>query len=106
MKSIRKQAVLAAILSLAGTMSFAQSSGDAIYKAKCSTCHGAAGTPSAGMAKAMGIKATSDPSIKALTEAQVETAVKNGSPNKKMKPVAGLSDAQVKAVSSYFKTLK
>ncbi len=104
MKSIRKQAVLVAVLSLAGTMSFAQSSGDAIYKAKCATCHGPAGTPSAGMAKMMGIKAVSDPAYKKLTADDVAATVKDG--KGKMKPVAGLSDAQVKAVSTYFKTLK
>jgi cytochrome c6 len=91
-------------MSLAGAMSFAQSSGEATYKAKCSTCHGAAGTPSPAMGKAMGIKAVSDPDMKKLTAADIEGVVKNG--KGKMKPVAGLSDAQVKGVAEYFKTLK
>jgi mono/diheme cytochrome c family protein len=102
-KLIRSQIVLAAAVLLAGVCCFAQD-GAATYKAKCAMCHGPTGTPSAGMAKAMGIKAVSDPSIKALTAAQVESTVKNG--KGKMKPVAGLTDAQVKDVSAYFKTLK
>jgi hypothetical protein len=39
-----------------------------------------------------------------LSADQVAAAVKNG--KGKMKPIAGLSDAEVKAVSSFFKTLK
>lgn len=103
-KVLRSQVVLAATVALAGVMCFAQD-GAATYKSKCAMCHGPTGTPSAGMAKAMGIKPTSDPAIKALTVAQIEAAVKNG--KGKMKPVAGLTDAQqVSAVAAYFKTLK
>lgn len=100
---IRSQVVLAATLALAGVMSFADD-GAAIYKAKCAMCHGATGTPSAGMAKAMGIKATSDPAMQALTVAQVEATVKDG--KGKMKPVAGLADTDVKSVATFFKSLK
>ena len=99
--SIRSLAVLAAAVCLTGSMSFAQSSGEATYKAKC---HGPAGTPSPAMAKAMGIKAASDPGIKKLTTEQMITAVKNG--KGRMKPIAGLTDAQTKDVVSYFRTLK
>jgi len=102
-KLLRSQIVLAAAVSLAGAMCFAQD-GAATYKAKCAMCHGPEGTPSAGMAKAMGIKPVSDPAMKALTVAQIEATVKSG--KGKMKPVAGLSDAQVGAVAAYFKTLK
>lgn len=102
-KSIRSQITLISCFVFAGVLSFA-ADGAAIYKTKCAMCHGPTGTPSAGMAKGMGIKPASDPSIQALTVAQVAVAVKNG--KGKMKPVAGLSDADVKSVSAYFKTLK
>ena len=102
-KMLRSQIVLAAVVSLAGAMCFAEDGG-ATYKAKCAMCHGPTGTPSAGMAKAMGIKPASDPSIQALTVSQIASAVKNG--KGKMKPVAGLTDPQVQAVAAYFKTLK
>jgi len=102
-KMLRSQIVLAAAVSLAGAMCFAQD-GVATYKAKCAMCHGPTGTPSAGMAKAMGIKPVSDPSMQALTVAQIEATVKNG--HGKMKPIAGLTDPQVTAVAQYFKTLK
>jgi cytochrome c6 len=103
-KTMRSKVILAAVVSLACAMSFSQSSGEAAYKAKCQSCHGATGTPNAGIAKLLGVKPASDPAMKALTLDQVEAAVKNG--KGKMKPVAGLTDAQVKDVSAYFKTLK
>jgi mono/diheme cytochrome c family protein len=96
--------MLAVVVSLAGALGFAQSSGEASYKAKCAMCHGATGTPSAGMAKAMGIKSVSDPVIKALTAAQEFDVVKNG--KGKMKPVSGLTDAQIKEVVAFYRSLK
>ncbi len=102
-RSFRSPIVLAASLFLAGSICFAED-GAAIYKSKCAMCHGPTGTPSAGMAKAMGIKPVSDPSMATLTVAQISAAVKNG--KGKMKPIAGLTDPQVAAVAAYFKTLK
>jgi mono/diheme cytochrome c family protein len=102
-KTIRSLVVLA-VVALAGAVCFAQSGGEATYKAKCAMCHGAAGTPSAGMAKAMGIKPVSDPDIQKLTTDQMAAAVKNG--KGKMKPIAGLTDAQIKDAVTFYKGLK
>jgi mono/diheme cytochrome c family protein len=102
MKSIRSKVVLAAAFAVAGGMCFAQS-GEAIYKAHCQSCHGATGTPNPGIAKILGVKPASDPAVKKLTPAEMEAVVKNG--KGKMKPVAGLSDAQVKEVVTYFREL-
>ena len=103
-KMNRSLLVLAAVACLAGAVSFAQSGGEATYKAKCAMCHGATGTPSAGMAKAMGVKPVSDPDIKKQTAAEMFTAVKNG--KGKMKPIAGLTDAQIKDAVAYYRGLK
>jgi mono/diheme cytochrome c family protein len=102
-KTIRSQVVLAVVISLASAVSFAQA-GEATYKAKCASCHGPAGTPSAGMAKMMGIRAVSDPDVQKLTVDQMAATVKDG--KGKMKPIAGLTDAQVKEVAAYYKGLK
>ncbi len=102
-KTFRSQVVLAVVVSLASAVGFAQAGGEATYKAKCAMCHGATGTPSAGMAK-MGIKAASDPAIKALTVAAISDAVTKG--KGKMHPVAGLTPAQVKDVATFFHGLK
>ena len=99
---IRKQVVLAMVLAAAGTVSFAQSGGDAIYKANCQSCHGSTGTPNAGMAKMMDIKPAAEYKS---SEADEIAAVKNG--KGKMKAFAGkLTDDQIKAAVDYFRTLK
>ncbi len=103
-KTIRTLAVLAATVCLAGSVSFAQSAGEALYKSKCQMCHGANGTPNPAMAKMMGIKPASDPEIKKLSTEQMLAAVKNG--KGKMKAIAGLSDTQMKDAVAYFRTLK
>jgi mono/diheme cytochrome c family protein len=101
-KIFRYLLVLAVVMSLAGVVGFAQSPGEATYKAKCAMCHGATGTPSAGMAKSMGIKAASDPAIKNLTVAQMIAVVKNG--KGKMHPIAGLSEAQIKEAVIFYRS--
>ena len=102
-KTMRSTVVLAATALMACTLSFADS-GEALYKTKCQSCHGATGTPNPGIAKLLGVKPVSDPEMKKLTVDEVEAAIKNG--KNKMKPVTGLTDAQVKDIATYFKTLK
>ena len=102
-KMIRSLLVLTAAVSLAGSVAFAES-GEATYKAKCASCHGSAGTPSPGMAKMLGVKPVSDPSVKSMSVSEMEAVVKNG--KGKMKPIAGLTDAQIKDVVTYFRSLK
>jgi mono/diheme cytochrome c family protein len=102
---IRSLAVLATVVVLAGSMGFAQSAGEAVYKANCQSCHGSTGTPSPGIAKMMGVKAASDPDVKKLTAEQEFDSVKNG--KGKMKPLSPkLTDAQIKDAVSYFRSLK
>lgn len=104
-KSIRSLAVLAVAGCLAGSMGFAQAAGEAVYKANCQSCHGSTGTPSPGIAKAMGVKPASDPEMKKLSLDDEIAAVKNG--KGKMKPFAGkLTDAQIKDAVTYYRTLK
>jgi mono/diheme cytochrome c family protein len=103
--NFRAQALLAAAVLSAGALCFAQSSGEATYKAKCAMCHGAAGVPNPAMAKSMGIKASSDADIKKLTAAQMIASVKAGKgkmPSFKDK----LSDAEIKEVVAFYRGLK
>ena len=101
-KTIRSMAVLAATVCLAGAMGFAQSSGEAVYKANCQSCHGSNGTPNAGIAKMMGVKPAAE--YKSSEKDQIE-AVKNG--KGKMKAFSGkLTDDQIKQSVEYFRTLK
>jgi mono/diheme cytochrome c family protein len=103
-KTIRPRVIVAVLTCLATAAGFAQSAGQATYQSKCQMCHGATGTPSPGMAKSMGVKALSDPDIQKLTDDQMIAAVKSG--KGKMKPVSGLTDAQIKAAVAYYRGLK
>ena len=104
MKKCCVSLALVAAMAMTGALSFAQSGGEATYKAKCAMCHGPAGTPNPSMAKAMGIKPAGDPEMKKLSEAQIIAVIKAG--KGKMKPVAGLSEPQVKEVAAYYHSLK
>jgi mono/diheme cytochrome c family protein len=104
-KTIRSMAVLAAAVCLAGSMGFAQSAGEAVYKANCQSCHGSTGTPNPGIAKAMGVKPSTDPDYKKESAADMIASVKNG--KGKMKAMSPkLTDAQIKDAVDYFRSLK
>ncbi len=104
-KSMRSQLVLALVVAMAGSVGFAQSAGEAVYKANCQSCHGSAGTPNPGIAKAMGVKPANDPDYKKESEADMIASVKNG--KGKMKAFSGkLTDAQIKDAVGYFRSFK
>src|SRR4051812_18810108 len=63
---------------LTGAVGFAQSSSEALYKAKCQMCHGEKGTADSGPGKSMKVKPVTDADVKKMNEAQMIEAVKNG----------------------------
>jgi cytochrome c6 len=63
--------------------------GKAIFAAKCKSCHGADGTPSAGMAKAMAIKPMGDPAIQGKSDADLKVSITKGVGKMKPQPVSG-----------------
>lgn len=102
-KTTRFGIALTAAILFAGSISFAQSGGEAVYKGKCQSCHGAQGVPNPGIAKAMGVKPANDPSVKSQTAAQMIATTTNGKgkmPAFKDK----LTDAQIKDSIDYFRT--
>ena len=104
-KTMQSGMVLAVVLSLTSLVGFAQSSGEATYKAKCTMCHGPSGAAESPMAKMLKVKPVSDPEIKKLTSEQMFASVKNG--KGKMQPFSGkLTDAQIKEAVAYYRGLK
>ena len=102
-KNFRSHMALAAILSVAGAVSFAQS-GDATYKSKCAMCHGATGMADTGAGKSMKIKPVNDPEVKKMTQAEMIALTKTG--KGKMPAFQGkLSDDQIKAVVDHYISL-
>lgn len=80
--------------------------GKAVYEKKCKMCHGASGEGNPGMAKALNVTIAnlSSADVQKLSDADIKKAVTEG--KGKMKPVAGLSDADVDNVIAYVRTLK
>jgi mono/diheme cytochrome c family protein len=104
MSNITRNLVAAiSVLLLAGTVSFAQSAGEATYKAKCQMCHGEKGLADSGAGKAMKVKPATDPDVKKLSEAQMIDAVHDGS-GKMQAYKDKLTDAQIKDAVEYFRT--
>jgi cytochrome c6 len=77
--------------------------GKAIYSAKCKSCHGAEGTPSAGMAKAMGIKPMGDPAIQGKSDDDLKVSITKGVGKMKAQPVSG---ADLDNVVAAIRTMK
>ena len=91
------------VVLLAGSVSFAQSSGEALYKAKCQMCHGEKGLADSGAGKAMKVKPATDPDVKKMSEAQMIDAVRNGM-GKMQAYKDKLTDDQIKEAVGYFRT--
>jgi len=102
----RSHVILASAILLAGAMSFAQTSGEATYKAKCESCHGPDGMASSGIGKIMKVKPANDPDVRKQTEQTMIEAVRNG--EGKMQAYKGsLTDAQIKdSVDCFRKFIK
>lgn len=100
-KTLRYQVLLAAAVTLAGAVSFAQSPGEATYKAKCQNCHGAAGMAETTLGKALKVKPVTDPAVKKFTFPEMIAATRDGMG--KMQPFKGkLTEAQIKDAVTYF----
>jgi mono/diheme cytochrome c family protein len=94
--------ILSAMILFVGVAGYAQSGGEAIYKAKCLNCHGPAGVPVSGIGKLMKVKPVTDPAVMKLTDAEMIEMVRKGVG--KMQPYKdSLSDAQIKETVAYFR---
>lgn len=104
MQGMRMAAVILLAASLAGP-AFAQAPGADTYKAKCAMCHGADGLAATPMAKNLKVMSFKDPAMVAASDAQFMASTTNG--KNKMPAYKGkLTDAQIKDVISYIRTLQ
>jgi mono/diheme cytochrome c family protein len=103
MKMIRSKVALAAVITLASSVGFAQSGGEATYKAKCLGCHGAAGLADSSVGKALKVKPVTDPAVAKMPESDMNAAVKNGM-GKMQAYKDKLTDPEIKDAVSYFRT--
>ena len=93
---------LAVVLLIGCSASWAADDGAALYKTKCSGCHGAKGEGKPAM-KAPALKGTN---LEINQIAEHITKGESGSKAPHNKGIAGLNDGQAKAIAEYIKTLK
>ena len=84
--------------------------GAAVYAKKCKSCHGADGSANTKMGKKLKCRDLSKASVQAkLTDAQIAKSITHGvseGGKVRMKPITGVSEADIKAVVKYVRTLK
>ena len=99
---------LAAAMLLAASVAmpaFAAGTGEADYKAKCASCHGADGLAATPMGKMFKIASFKDPAQVKLSDAELIASTTKG--KGKMPAYAGkLTDAQIKDVVAHIRTLQ
>jgi len=103
-QAVRTAAAILLVALIAGP-AFAQAPGADTYKAKCAMCHGADGLAATPMGKSMKIISFKDPSMVKAPDAQLIASTTNG--KGKMPAYKGkLTDAQIKDVIAYIRTLQ
>lgn len=104
MNRIRTAAMILLAASIAAP-AFAQSAGADTYKSKCAMCHGPDGTAAVPMGKMYKIPSFKDPAVVKSSDAELAAITKDG--KGKMPAYTGkLTDAQIKEVVSYIRTLR
>lgn len=104
---MKKILIIAICLVASFAVAFAAAAdGKATFDAKCQTCHGPNGEGKAAIAKMMGVtmKHLGSKEVQAHSVDEIKKIVTGG--NGKMKPISGLTPAQVDDVAAYVKTLK
>jgi cytochrome c553 len=96
-----KAVMMIGTLMLSGVAAYGADDGAALYKQKCVGCHGASGEGKPAM-KAPALKGTSQ-SEDQITERLVKGVAASRAPHKK--GMAGLTEAQAKAIAAHVKTL-
>jgi mono/diheme cytochrome c family protein len=103
-------AALAVVLLIATALSMPPAAladaaaGAQLYKDKCVGCHGADGSGSTPMGKALKVQDVRKPEIQAKTDAELAASITNG--KGKMPPQKGnLSAAQIGEIVAYIRTL-
>ena len=98
----RKRMVLSVCVVVLATVAWAAEDGAALYKSKCSGCHGASGEGKPAL-KAPALKGTTLDAAK-ITQHLTKGAPESNTPHNKA--MSGLTEEQAKAIAQFVTTLK
>jgi mono/diheme cytochrome c family protein len=97
--------VVVAVMVACSTWTFAADSGADLYKAKCASCHGAAGKGDTSMGKTMKVRDLGSEEVQKQSDADLTTVIEKGK-----KPMPGyegkLTKDQITDLVKYLRTLK
>lgn len=108
---MKKAIILAAVMGFAAALTASADGAKDNWDQLCAKCHGFDGKGQTSIGRRLGVKDYSDSKVQAaLTDEATFKAVKEGLKDKDdrvlMKPTAGLSDDDIKALAAYMRTLK
>ena len=99
------KAIAVSALTLLISASAFAADGAAVYKAKCASCHGADGAGQTAIGKKMNLRDLGSPEVQKQTDAELYAWTADG--KGKMPAYKGkLSDAEIKALVGFMRTLK
>ena len=98
--------IAVAFVAGSAAVSWAADDGKTVYAKKCASCHGDKGEGKPAIAKSLKVefRHLGAPEVQAKSDADLAKSINDGAG--KMKPVKGLSEADVKAVIAHVRTLK
>jgi cytochrome c553 len=108
---MKKITILVALLGLTASLSVKAADGKELWDSQCAKCHGAEGKGDTKMGTKLGCKDLSDAKVQgelkdeAITKS-IKEGVKADDGKTLMKPFDQLSDDDIKALSTYIRSLK
>jgi len=99
-----KAIAISALTLLISASAFA-ADGAAVYKAKCASCHGPDGAGQSAMGKKMNLRDLGSPEVQKQTDAELYAWTADGK-GKMPAYKAKLTEAEIKALVSFMRTLK
>lgn len=102
---VRNLTLIAAILAIACTLSFAAESGESVYKTKCASCHGVDGKGQTAIGKRLNIKDLASKDVQDKHDSELKLLIEDG--KGKMPAYKGkLTDEQIENLVTYIRSLK
>ena len=105
MSLLNKLLVVAGMLMLACALSFGAESGEAVYKAKCASCHGADGKGQTAIGKRLDMKDLGSSDVQDKHDSELKLMIQDG--KGKMPAYKGkLTDEQIESLVTYIRSFK